>query len=113
MIERQVPERRRHRRASVCWPVMVEAGDQLLEAETANVGSLGAKVRLSVPLEPGTVARLYLRPEDQRPLDVEALVWRVDREGVAFFFLWLCRPASESPEENEATESALVERTAK
>ena len=85
-IERQ-PDLRRHPRARVRWPVTVEAGDQLLQLETVNLSPFGAKVRLDTPLEPGTQAQLRFHPPGGRPLDVEAIVWRADEDGSAFFFI--------------------------
>ena len=87
MIREREPDLRRHPRARVAWPVTVEAGDQRLYLETVNLSPFGAKLRLDdSPLEPGTLAQLHFRPRDGRPLDVQAIVWRTDPDGPAFFF---------------------------
>jgi PilZ domain len=80
-------ERRRSDRCALLWPVVVELGERRLLAETVDVSCRGAKIRLSEPVEPGTPARLCLRPVDQRPLDLDAMVWRVDPRGIVFLFL--------------------------
>jgi hypothetical protein len=67
----------------------VETDNRRLSAETTDVSSFGAKLRLDEVLALGTQALLHLLPEDQRPLDVEALVWRADPDGTAFFFFGL------------------------
>ncbi len=84
----RVPDLRRHPRVSVSWPVTVEAGDRLFELRTLNLSPFGAKVRLAeARLEPGTPAHLRLHPPAGRPVDVEAIVWRADADGPAFFFI--------------------------
>lgn len=81
------PELRRHPRAKVAWPVTVEAGDRLYHLETLDLGPFGAKVSLGEPLEVGSQARLHFAPPHGRPLDVQAIVWRADNDGPAFFFI--------------------------
>jgi hypothetical protein len=66
---------------------MVEAGSRQLHAETVNVSAFGAKVRLDEPLSEGTLATLHLEPPEGAPLDVQAIVWRSDADGAAFFFI--------------------------
>jgi hypothetical protein len=91
MSERE-PDLRRHPRARVSWPVTVEAGDKQLHLETMNLSPFGAKVKLDhPPLEPGSAARLHLEPPDGRALDVQAIVWRTDTDGLAFFFIGVDR----------------------
>ncbi len=88
MIKEREPDLRRHPRARVSWPVTVEAGDRLLHLETMNLSPFGAKLRLDdSPLEPGTPAQLRFRSPDGPPLDVQAIVWRTDPDGPAFFFI--------------------------
>lgn len=85
MNREREPDLRRHPRARVAWPVTVEAGDRLLYFETMNLSPFGAKLRLDdSPLEPGTLAQFHFRPADGRPLDVQAIVWRIDPDGLAF-----------------------------
>ena len=66
---------------------MVEAGSGRFRAETVNVSAFGAKVRLDEPLTEGTLATLHLEPPQGAPLDVQAIVWRTDTDGPAFFFI--------------------------
>ena len=82
------PDLRRHPRARVSWPVAVEVDDQRLELETVNLSPFGAKLRLEEStLRPGTSAHLRFHPPGGRPLDVQAIVWRIDPDGPAFFFI--------------------------
>src|SRR6266481_3587708 len=46
----------------------------------------GGKVGPTERLGEGSVAQLHFHPPDGSSLDVEAIVWRVDRDGLAFFF---------------------------
>jgi len=85
--EPQRRELRRYPRAQVSWPAMVEAGSRRLRAETVNVSAFGAKVRLDEPLTESTLATLHLEPPQRAPLDVQAIVWRTDADGPAFFFI--------------------------
>jgi PilZ domain-containing protein len=78
---------RRHPRSSTVWPVTVEADGRSFDRETVNVSPIGAKVSLQEPLTVGSTARLRFRPPHGRPLDVEAIVWRADRDGLSFFFV--------------------------
>jgi len=47
---------------------------------------LSAKVRLTEPLKEGTKGRLYFLPPHWRPRAVEAIVWRMDLDGVVLQF---------------------------
>jgi hypothetical protein len=70
------------------WPVIVRTGDQLLHLQTVNLSAHGVKVGLDAALPPvGTSAHLRLEPPDAPPMDVEAIVWRADDDGSAFFFV--------------------------
>jgi hypothetical protein len=51
-----------------------------------DICSHGAKLMTSAPLRTGTIVRLQIIPPDGRPLQVGALVWRLDADGVAFLF---------------------------
>ena len=53
----------------------------------------GAKVRTKARLATGTTAQLDLVFPEGSPLRVEAVVWRVDSDGLAFLF----RQAIEHP----------------
>jgi len=88
LTKERKPDLRRHPRAKVTWPVTVEAGGQRLALETVDVSACGAKVRLDRPLlQPGMPARLHFQPPEGPPLQVEGIVWRVDVDGPAFFFV--------------------------
>jgi len=78
---------RRHPRSSVTWPVTVEHGGRSFDRQTLNLSPIGVKIRLDEPLTVGSTARLRFRPPQGRPLDVEAIVWRADDDGPAFFFV--------------------------
>jgi hypothetical protein len=88
MIREREPDLRRHPRVKVCWRVTVTSGDHSLDLETINLSPFGAKVRCDQPLfELGAPAQLHFEPPEGRPLDVQAIVWRRDPDGSAFFFI--------------------------
>ena len=85
-------EHRRHLRVTASWPVTVHAGPRLLHLHALNVSALGVKVGLDEPLvreplEVGCAAHLRLEPPGSPPVEVEAIVWRADDDGPAFFFI--------------------------
>ena len=94
-------EQRRRPRNRVCWPVIVEVDNRLLHGETLDLAAFGAKLRLDERLEEGTVATLHIKPPQQPPLDLEAIVWRTDEDGAVFFFMKTAptglQPQSELP----------------
>jgi hypothetical protein len=72
--------------------VTVQIGDRLLHLQTLNVSALGLKARMAEPLrrdplEVGCAAHLRLEPPGARSLEVEAILWRADVDGPAFFFI--------------------------
>lgn len=70
------------------WPVTVRTDDRLLRLQTLNLSAHGVKVGLDTALPPvGASAHLRLEPPDAPPVDVEAIVWRADGDGSAFFFV--------------------------
>ena len=81
------PDLRRHPRMNVSWPVVVRTNEHVFHIETVNVSARGAKVRLKEPLEVGTLAQLHFQPPDGRPRNLSAIVWRVDPDGLVFFFI--------------------------
>lgn len=81
------PESRRRPRSKVSWPVIVEVGDRVLHGETLDVSPFGVKVRLEERLQDATLATLHLNPPNGDPLDVQAIVWRMDDDGPVFLFL--------------------------
>src|SRR5262245_10066775 len=84
---RGVNQRRRHPRRRVTWPVTVEVDSRCLQGETLDVSLQGAKVRLKAQLDVGTRVTLHVTPPEDPPTAAEAIVWRVDKDGIAFFFL--------------------------
>ncbi len=99
------PDLRRHPRAKVSWPVTVEAGDRLYYLETVNLSPFGTKVSLKEPLEVGSQARLHFTPPGGRPLDVQAIVWRADNDGPAFFFIGVRADDFSFPTETQHSDS--------
>ena len=81
------PDLRRHPRMNVSWPVLVRTNEHVFHVETVNVSARGAKVRLKEVLEVGTLAQLHFQPPDGRPRNLSAIVWRVDPDGLVFFFI--------------------------
>ncbi len=85
-------EHRRHARVAASWPVTVQSGTRLLHLHAVNVSALGVKVSLdeplrSEPLEVGRAAQLRIEPPGAPAVEVEAIVWRADDDGPAFFFI--------------------------
>jgi len=79
---------RRYPRAKVSWPVVLEVGDRHFNLQTINLSPMGTKVApVEASLEIGSSAKLRIRPPNGRTLDVNAIVWRSDRDGSAFFFI--------------------------
>ena len=66
--------------------MVIEAGSQRYPCQVVDISNHGAKVMTSARLRAGSVVRLQIIPPDGTPLRVGALVWRVDADGVAFFF---------------------------
>jgi hypothetical protein len=75
----------------------VEADQHVFHGETMDVGPQGAKLRLAERLEVGTRVHLHLTPTQGRQVTIEAIVWRIDDDGLAFFFL----SARSRPEKGE------------
>jgi hypothetical protein len=83
-----VQEHRRYTRVAATWPVTVRIGDEILRLQTLNLSAHGVKVGLDGALPPvGTAAHLRLEPPDAAPVEVEAIVWRADDDGAAFYFV--------------------------
>jgi hypothetical protein len=81
------PERRRHPRTVASWPVVVEADGEVIRLETINLSPLGAKVSPTDRLREGASVVLHLHPPAVPAMDVSAVVWRVDPDGLVFFFV--------------------------
>lgn len=83
-----VQEHRRYARVAATWPVTVRVGDHVLRLQTVNLSAHGVKVGLDAALPPvGASAQLRLEPPGAPAVDVEAIVWRADDDGAAFFFI--------------------------
>ncbi len=81
------PERRRHPRTKISWPVLVEGGGHVFHTEAVNVSVRGAKLKATAPRILGTLTSLQFHPPGGQPVDLWAVVWRLDSDGTAFFFL--------------------------
>jgi hypothetical protein len=66
--------------------VWIETRSQRFPCQVVDISEHGAKLRTSAPLPEGIVVRLQIIPPDGTPLRVGALVWRLDTDGIAFFF---------------------------
>jgi PilZ domain len=80
------PDRRQYRRIRVSWPVVVNVGKNRYLSRSLDVSMYGAKVRTKARLATGTTAQLDLVSPEGSTLRVEAVVWRVDPDGLAFLF---------------------------
>ena len=86
MVSGDVRNRRQHPRTRVSWPVVVETRTHRYPCQVMDISNHGAKVMTRARLRAGAVVRLQIIPPDGTPLRVGALVWRIDTDGVAFFF---------------------------
>jgi hypothetical protein len=87
MLMQGEPDLRRHPRAKVNWPVTVEVDGEALQTETMNLSPFGAKLaHRHVAFTPGRWAHLRFHPGARESFDVQAIVWRIDPDGDAFFF---------------------------
>lgn len=79
-------ELRQYSRELGRWPVVLETRDGWMRLPLIDLNPGGAKVRLTEPLKEGIKARLYFLPPHWRPRAVEAIVWRIDLDGVVLLF---------------------------
>jgi len=79
--------RRLHHRTGASWTVWLKAGDRQVRHHTVDISAHGAKLRPRGTLQPGTPVRLLIHPPQGPALDVSAVVWRVDGDGVVVLFL--------------------------
>lgn len=86
MADQYSRNRRQHPRTRVSWPVVVETRRHRYPCQVVDISNYGAKVMTSARLRSGTVVRLQIVPPEGAPLCVGALVWRVDADGIVFFF---------------------------
>ena len=81
-------ERRPAARAALKLGVRIAASNGTLDGTCTEISSSGMKVRVGRRLRAGQAAKLEFTPPDGGPpIDVLALVVRVDTEGAAFWFL--------------------------
>jgi hypothetical protein len=84
---RQETELRRHsREVHQLGPVVLETRDGWSRVPLIDLSPGGAKVGLTEPLREGTKGRLYFLPPHWRPRAVEAVVWRIDLDGIVLRF---------------------------
>lgn len=110
MIERGPVELRRHPRRRVSWPVILETDDRISFVETVDFGARGAKLWLRVAPPLGSLVNLHFHPEQGGEMHVQAVTWRSDPDGVAFFFIGLGSPLriEAPPAANRPAEVALA-----
>ncbi len=65
---------------------MLETRDGSSRIPLIDLSPSGAKVRLTKPLKEGTKGRLYFLPPHWRSRAVEAVVWRIDLDGIVLRF---------------------------
>ena len=81
-------ELRRHAREAGRWPIVLETrAGHLLRLPLIDVSPGGAKVRLTEQLTEGTRGRVYFLPPYWYPRAVEAIVWRIDLDGIVLRFM--------------------------
>lgn len=85
----RIAELRRYSREVGPGPVVLETRDGWIRLPLVDLSPSGAKVHITEPLKEGTRGRLYFLPPHWRARTVEAIVWRVDLDGVVFFFTGL------------------------
>ena len=84
---RQASELRRHSREAGRWPIVLETREGwLLRLPLINLSPGGAKVRLMERLTEGTRGRVYFLPPHWDPRVIEAIVWRIDLDGIVLRF---------------------------
>jgi len=83
----QARELRRYSREAGRWPIVLETREGwLLRLPLIDLSPGGAKVRLTEHLTEGTRGRVYFLPPHWHPRMVEAIVWRIDLDGIVLRF---------------------------
>jgi len=110
MTEQGRVEQRRYPRQRVSWSVVLETDDRISCVETIDFSARGAKLCLRKPLALGSVVNLHIHPEDSAEMHVQAVAWRSDPDGMAFFFIGLAEPrlSQASLPANNSLELALA-----
>jgi len=84
---RQATESRRYSREVGRGPIVLETREGwLLRLPLIDLSPGGAKVRLTERLTEGTRGRVYFLPPHWHPRVVEAIVWRIDLDGIVLRF---------------------------
>jgi hypothetical protein len=83
-----VEARRRAPRARVALPAEIRVGNAApVPVETVDLSAFGARLRTTLPLEPGDRLALHLPLEpDRPPLALRALVWEASRDEALVMF---------------------------
>jgi hypothetical protein len=79
-------DRRQYPRIRVSWPVVVNVGKNRYLSRSLDISMYGAKLRTTARLATGTTVQLELVSSEGSQLRVEAVVWRIDSDGLAFLF---------------------------
>lgn len=84
---RRATELRRYARETGRWSIVLETREgHLLPLPVIDLSPGGAKVRFTERLTEGTRGRVYFLPPHWNPRVVEAIVWRIDLDGVVLRF---------------------------
>jgi hypothetical protein len=84
---RQATELRHYSREPGRWPAVLETREGwLLRLPLIDLSRGGAKVRFTERLTEGTMGRVYFLPPHWDPSVVEAIVWRIDLDGIVLRF---------------------------
>jgi hypothetical protein len=83
----QQRSRRVHSRAGVSWTAWVTSGSRRVRCHTVDLSANGAKLRPRGEMQPGTPVEVQFHPPEGSPVHVSAVVWRVDPDAMALFFL--------------------------
>jgi hypothetical protein len=84
---RRAPDLRQHSREVGRWSVVLETREGwLLQLPVIDLSPGGAKVHLTERLTAGTSGRVYFLPPHWRPRVVNAIVSRIDLDGIVLRF---------------------------
>jgi len=82
----QATEQRRFSRDVRPWSIVLETRYGVLRLQLIDLSPGGAKIRLTERVSEGTKGRLYFLPPYWRPRAIDAVVWRIDLDGVVLRF---------------------------
>jgi Tfp pilus assembly protein PilZ len=69
-----VPEKRRHTRAEVSWPVVILTSQGATVAETKNIGASGAFILCRAQLQPKEKIKVFVMAPNRNSLQISAEV---------------------------------------